>query len=146
MSADLIQSAAGFPRRHSRLFKTAVLFAVLLLGGLAFAIYDRAPNLSHLQVRFLSGHASGNYFAIVERLSEEAARQRGKIVNRPSAGTVDNINRLATGRITHDVNFALVQDGMEWPPDGHFELIGRLGRPESFVLLGRDADRLHTVA
>ena len=33
-----------------------------------------------------------------------------------------------------------------WPENHKFELIGRLPAPESFIVLGRDADRIRTVA
>jgi hypothetical protein len=43
------------------------------------------------------------------------------------------------------VHFALVQDGLPWPPDDSIELIGRLPRSESLVLVGRNADDIKRV-
>ncbi len=42
------------------------------------------------------------------------------------------------------MQFALVQDGIEWPAGASLELIGRLPRPEALVVLGRDADRIRS--
>jgi hypothetical protein len=35
---------------------------------------------------------------------------------------------------------------LPWPQGNPFELVGRLSTPESFIVLGRDADRIRTVA
>ena len=35
-----------------------------------------------------------------------------------------------------------MQDGVDWPSEHRLELIGRLPRPEAFIVLGRDADRI----
>jgi hypothetical protein len=122
------------PRRHSNAFKTVVLFVVLALSVAAFILYKRAPSLAYLRVSFLSGNPEGNYYAIVDRLAGEAQHRRGRIKNLSSAGSIENINRLAAGQSTREVQFALVQDGLDWPEDRQLELIGRLGARESFVL------------
>lgn len=142
MPNDWSQRVMELPKRHSNAFKTAVFFAVLAIAIVVATFYDRTPRLSHLQVKFLSGHPKGNYYTIVNRLVAEARRRHGHIENLPSAGSVENIARLVTG----EAQFALVQDGLDWPEGHHLELIGRLGTPESFVLLGRNADRIHTLS
>ncbi len=38
-----------------------------------------------------------------------------------------------------------MQDGLSWPEGSQLELIGRLGTPESLVILGREADRILTL-
>ena len=143
---DRLQRVLDLPRQHSNTVKTAALFAVLALVGVAVALYDRTPTLSYVRLRFLSGDERGNYFAIVHRLAAETARRRGRIQNISTAGSVENITRLVAGRANCDVQFALVQDGMMWPEGSQLELIGRLGTPESLVVLGRDADRIRTLA
>lgn len=148
---QLPQRVLAWPRRHANAFKTAVLFAVLAVIALVAAFYDRTPGLSHLRVRMLSGNPQGNYHAVVARLADEAQRRRGRIENVPSAGSVENVARLVAARSTGEGQFALVQDGTDWPPaDGgrlaRLELIGRLGNPESLVLLGPEADQIRTLA
>src|SRR5262245_33051112 len=126
--------------------RTVLLVAAFAAAVTVAAIYGRGPSLSHVKVAILSGSEQGNYYAIVAEAAAEARRQRGRIDNLPSAGSVENIARLAVAKPSCDIQFALVQDGMPWPESHPFELIGRLPVPESFVVLGRDADRIRSVA
>jgi TRAP-type uncharacterized transport system substrate-binding protein len=128
--------------------KTAILLAIPAVIGLLIALHGWMPSLWSYRVRFLSGNPHGNYHAIVDRLAAEARSRDGRIENLSSAGSAENVARLvaAAERSTGDAQFALVQDGMEWPAGRHLELIGRIGNPESLVLLGRNADRIQTFA
>jgi TRAP-type uncharacterized transport system substrate-binding protein len=129
-----------------RVLKGGLLLGVFVLVAVLFASFGRTPDLSHVRVAFLSGSVDGNYHAIVERIRAEAQRRRAHVDDRPSAGSIENIARLHAARRTCDIEFALVQDGLSWPEDHSFQLIGRLPVPESFVVLGREADRIATVA
>ena len=139
-------------RRHQRTTslsagtKTALLFGALALIGLLVALYDPRPSLRHVRLTFLSGSASGNYFATVDKLAAEISRRKGRVANVITAGSVENIERLVADRATCDVQFALVQGGIGWPAAEHrLELIGRLPRPEALLVLGRDADRIKSL-
>ena len=125
--------------------KTALLFGALALIGVLVALYDPRPSLRHVRVAFLSGSPTGNYFATVDKLAAETSRRKGRIANVASAGSVDNIERLVAARATCDVQFALVQDGVDWSAGQRLELIGRLPRPEALLVLGRDADRIKSL-
>jgi hypothetical protein len=143
-----LERILGAQRRGFRLSagtKTALLFGLLALIGLLVAIVDPAPSLRHVRVSILSGNESGNYYALVNAIAAETRRQKGRIENLPSAGSVENIARLMAGKARCDVQFALVQEGIDWPAGHSLELIGRLTRPEALVFLGRDADRLATI-
>lgn len=131
---------------RSRAVKTALLVAVFVVIAVLVATISPNPDLSHVKVAFVSGSEQGNYHAIVAKAVAEAQRQHGRIVNLPSAGSVENITRLAAAKASCDIQFALVQDGLPWPKPHPFQLIGRLPTPESFVVLGRDADRIRSVA
>lgn len=126
--------------------KTALFFGLLALIVVAAAIYDPRPSLRHVKVTITSGGASGNYHAVVERIAAEVARQKGRVTNLASAGSVENVQRLVAARATCEVQFGLVQDGVEWPAGHGLELIGRLPRPESLLILGRQADAITTPA
>jgi TRAP-type uncharacterized transport system substrate-binding protein len=142
---ERLQRVLGLPDRArglSRGAKTAILFAVLALVVAVVAMLDPRPSLRHVRVAMLSGSPSGNYYATVEKLAAEVARRRGRVTNVESAGSVENIRRLAEARTGCDVEFALVQDGIDWPDKHGLVLVGRLPRPEALVVLGRDADRL----
>jgi TRAP-type uncharacterized transport system substrate-binding protein len=122
--------------------KLALLFGALLLFGLLLAILEPAPTLRYVRVGFLSGSESGNYHAVVGRIAAEVKHRKGEVRNLSSVGSVENVQRLVAGAAGCDVQFALVQDGIEWPAESTLELIGRLPRPETLVFLGRDADRI----
>ena len=130
----------------SRPVKTALLLAVLVIIAALMATFGRHPDLSHVKVAFLSGSEDGNYHAIVGKAAAEAQRRNGRIDNLPSAGSIENIERLAAAKASCDIQFALVQDGLPWPKSHPLQLIGRLPISESFVVLGRDADRIRSVA
>ena len=129
----------------SRPVRTALLLAVLVTIAALMATFGR-PDLSHVEVAFLSGSEDGNYRAIVDKAAAEAQRRKGRIDNLPSAGSIENIERLAAANASCDIQFALVQDGIPWPKSHPLQLIGRLPVSESFVVLGRDADRIRSVA
>jgi TRAP-type uncharacterized transport system substrate-binding protein len=122
--------------------KTLLLFLALGLLGVFFALSDPEASLRHLKAGFLSGNVKGNYFAIVDQIAVGAARRKGRISNLPSAGSVENVRRLVGAQNGCSAHFALAQEGVAWPEGHRLELIGRLPRPESLVLLGRNADRI----
>jgi TRAP-type uncharacterized transport system substrate-binding protein len=126
--------------------KTAIFFAALALLTALVAWLDPRPSLRHVQVSMLSGATTGNYFATVAKIAAEAARRNGRVHNLSSAGSVENVRRLIDGAKSCKVHYALVQNGIAYP-DGHkLELIGRLPRPESLVILGRDVERIRAPA
>ena len=120
-------------------------FLALILLGTLFALTDPEASLRHLKVGFLSGSVKGNYFAVVDRIAVGAARRKGHVINLTSAGSVENVRRLIEARSSCSAHFALVQEGTAWPEGSPLELIGRLTRPESLVILGRNADRFSSL-
>lgn len=138
----------GLPERAQRLptgAKTALLFATLALVTVAVALLDPRPSLRHVKVTIASGAPTGQYHATVARIAGEVAREKGRITNVASAGSVENVERLVAARGSCDLHFALVQDGIDWPRDQGLELIGRLPRAETLMVLGRNADRIRSV-
>jgi len=129
-----------------RPLKSTLLLAVFVGAFVVAATFDREPDLSHVKVAFLSGSEDGNYYAIVKKAAAQARRNHGRIDNLPSAGSIENIERLAAATASCNVQFALIQEGLPWPESHPFQLIGRLPISESFVVLGRDADRVRSVA
>ena len=120
--------------------KVAAFFAALVLLTVLLAWLDPRPSLRHVQVSILSGSRSGNYFATVDRLAAEVARRKGRVRNESSAGSVENVQRLIEASGNCAVQFALVQDGIVVPEGHSLELLGRLPRPESLIVLGRNVD------
>jgi len=126
--------------------KTAIFFAALALLTALVAWLDPRPSLRHVQVSMLSGAPTGNYFATVEKIAAEVARRKGRVQNLTSAGSVENVQRLIAGAKNCTVHFGLVQDGITYPEGHQLEVIGRLPRPESLVILGRNVERIRTPA
>ncbi len=124
--------------------KTGLLFAILTLVAILVAVYDPRPSLRHVRIAILSGAQSGNYFATINKLAREVTKRKGQVENLTSAGSVENIRRLTQAKATCNLQFALVQGGIDLPADEGLELIGRLPRPESLIVLGRTADRIKT--
>ena len=107
---------------------------------------DPRPSLRHVQVAMLSAGATGNYNAAVEKIGAEVARRKGRVQNLSSAGSVENVERLIAGAKKCNVHFGLVQEGIPYPEGHNLELIGRLTRPESLAILGRNVGRIRTRA
>ena len=142
---ERLERVLGLPAHAGRLSsgtKTAILFGALALIVLLVAWYDPRPSLRHVRVAVSSGSPTGNYYATVEKIGAEVARHKGRVKNLASAGSIENINRLIEAKKDCSVQFALVQDGIEWPAGHPLELVGRLPRPESFIVLGRQADQI----
>lgn len=115
---------------------------VFVIVAVAVSLVDFTPDLDHLEVGMLSGSRQGNYHAFVEQLSKKASEQSGEIRNIPSKGTVDNLERLAHAAQSCEIHFALVQDGVPPPAGSHLEMIGRLPKSESLLLVGKGAGQI----
>jgi len=122
--------------------KILIVLAVLAVLGLLLAVTDPEASLRHLKVGFLSGAVSGNYYAVVARVAAAAAKRHGRVTNLSSAGSVENVARLVAARKGCTAHFALVQEGVDLPEGHQLELIGRLTRPETLVILGKNADHV----
>ncbi len=148
-SVQSLHRVAGTPMHAGSLSpgtKAALFFAALALLVLLVAWVDPRPSLRHVRVAVLSGSPTGNYFATVDRLAQEVSTRKGQVRNVITAGSVENVRRLIDGTARCDVHFALVQDGVAYPHTHNLELVGRLPRPESLVLLGGNADGIKTPA
>jgi TRAP-type uncharacterized transport system substrate-binding protein len=132
------------PRRsRPSWWRLAVLAAFGLLCAIALARVDLKPSYAYLDAGLLSGPPEGQYHAIADRLAARAAVERGRLANVATAGSVENLQRLArAAEGACDQRFALVQDGIEVPAGARLELIGRLPQGELVLLLGRGASRL----
>jgi TRAP-type uncharacterized transport system substrate-binding protein len=121
--------------------------AVLLVMGVVALLVSRIDfthDLRRLHVRVLSGAPEGNYHAIVTRLADRAARLHGVVENLESAGSAENVKRLAASAKSCDVAFALSQDGLAWDPS--LRLVGRLSKAESVLFLGKSGDAIDEFA
>ncbi len=149
ISKDRLKRVLGRPEQGGSLSpaaKTALFFAVVFVLAVLLAWLDPRPSLRHVKVGVLSGSPTGHYHAIVETFAAEVARRKGRLTHVPTAGSAENIQRLIAARTTCDLHFALVQGGMAYPEGHGLELIGRLPKPESLIILGRNPDRFRVPA
>lgn len=114
----------------------ALLIASALIAAVA-AAFSIARDYGYLRASILSGSPGGYYNVLASRLAERARRGHGKLTVVPTAGSIENVKRLAAGRGHCDDMFALIQDGTRVAPDSGLELLGRLPEPESLLLFAR---------
>jgi len=124
----------------------ALVFAAFATLAVVFAVVDLDPDLGHVDTRILSGSPKGNYYAVVDRLSQEAASRDGDLDNVSSRGSIENIRRLAEASGSCEVAFGLAQDGIPWPEEGPLEMVARLPESETVLFLGKDAANVSVVA
>jgi TRAP-type uncharacterized transport system substrate-binding protein len=121
--------------------KGFVRFLLLMVAAAAVAAFAASFGIAHdysyLRASILTGSQGGQYYALASRLADRAALEHGTLKVIPTAGSIENVNRLAAGRGHCAEMFALIQDGTPVPADARLELLGRLPQPESLLLLGR---------
>lgn len=122
--------------------KTALLFCVLGALGIWIAVADLQPDLSHVDNSMLSGSETGNYYRIVDRLGGRTKAGKGTLNNVTSSGSVENLKRLAAEADSCKIQFAMVQDGLDWSASDKLTLLGRLWKAETVFFLGRDVDKV----
>jgi TRAP-type uncharacterized transport system substrate-binding protein len=115
--------------------------SLLLVAAAAIATVASKFGISHdygyLRTALLSGAPGGHYHTLATRLSERVKREHGRLLVVPTAGSVENVTRLAQDGKGCAEAFALVQDGIPVPADKGLEMLGRLPEPESLLFLGR---------
>ncbi len=126
--------------------RASVISIAIAAGALFFRGLDLAPDMSYLDVSVLSGSPEGHYHSVVERLARTAADEQGTVRNISTRGSRENLERLAGAKQDCDVQLGLVQDGFDQATYQGLELIGRVGRSEAILLLGRDGDAIQRLA
>jgi hypothetical protein len=133
-------------RLHREVFarwRFLAVFGVLVGALLGAGFLDLSYDLGHLQARVLSGQPEGAYQAFAAELASVAAADEGELEVVTSAGSSDNVARLAESEKC-EAEFGIVQDSTRWPKG--LRLVGRLGRTETLLLLGKGAGRLRRLA
>jgi len=126
-------------RRRGWLRTGLIVVGVALIGLAAWSI-DFEPNLRHVDITVVSGSDDGHYHAQVEAFARRARRDGGRVRNVATAGSVENLRRLADPGEGCEVDFGLVQDGGRFDDVEDVEVVARLPRGESLLFLGRGAD------
>src|SRR5215813_10018670 len=132
--------------RGKGLVRASLLLVAAAAIAAAASAFGIARDYGYLHASILTGSPGGQYHALATRLADRAKREHGTLMVIPTAGSIENVSRLANGRRGCAEKFALVQDGTPVPVDARLELLGRLPEPESLVLLGRPGNAFHTFA
>ena len=110
--------------------KGFVRFLLVLIAAAAVAAVAAGFGIAHdygyLHASILTGSPSGQYYALATRLAGRAEREHGTLTVVPTAGSIENIKRLAAGRGHCAEMFAHIQDGTPVSADAGLELLGRL--------------------
>ncbi|HEX4554449.1 MAG TPA: TAXI family TRAP transporter solute-binding subunit, partial [Xanthobacteraceae bacterium] len=130
--------------------KGALRLLVLLAVGAAIAgiaaAFGIARDYGYLHASILTGSLGGQYHALGTRLADRARREHGQLTVTSTAGSIENVSRLSKAQSGCAEKFALIQDGTPVPADSGLELLGRLPKPESLLLLGRQGRAFRTFA
>jgi len=135
-ASDRISNPSGIWRGKALLR----LFLLLVAAAAVAAVASRfgvSHDYAHLRASLLAGVQGGNYYGLATRLATRARREHGSLTVVQTAGSIENVTRLAEAGRRCAAAFALVQDGIPMPADAGLEMLGRLPEPESLLLLGR---------
>jgi TRAP-type uncharacterized transport system substrate-binding protein len=121
-----------------------LLVAAAAIAGVA-AAFGIARDYGYLQASILTGSPGGQYHALAARLAERARREHGTLTVISTAGSIENVSRLASNARRCSDMFALVQDGTPVPAEAKLELLGRLPTPETLLVLGRAGRVFHAL-
>ena len=113
-----------------------LIVAAVAIAALA-SIFGIARDYNYLRASLLTGTPGGKYHALGTSLAARASRGHGSLKVVPTAGSVDNVSRLAENRGSCNATFAFLQDGTPVPADAQLEVLGRLPETESLLLLRR---------
>ena len=146
LNRPLAQEEKQSPSQRRSLALRVALITVLVAGlGLMISRLNLRRDMSRLNLGMVSGAPEGNYHRLVSQLADLAAKEHGMLRNVSSAGSADNVRRLAAATASCEVSVGLAQDGTAWG-DKKPVLLGRLPKAESVFLFGRDADRIKDFA
>jgi TRAP-type uncharacterized transport system substrate-binding protein len=125
------------------------LFLLLVAAAAVAAVASRfgvSRDYAYLHAWLLAGAPGGHYYTLATRLAVRAHQEHGALTVVPTAGSIENVARLAeAGRSCAPV-FGLVQDGIPIPADAGLEMLGRLPEPESLLLFARQGRTFITFA
>ena len=118
------------------------LAALAVAAALLYFIVS--GDYAFLRASIYTGGPTGGYHAIGERLAARALKKNGHLQVVVTAGSIENIARLAGENGRCVPAFAFVQDGMPVPADAGLQTLGRLPQPESLLLFARRGRAINT--
>ena len=140
-----IFNRSGIWRGKALLRLLLLVVAAAVVAGLV-SRFGVSHDYGYLRATLLTGDPGGHYYAVGARLAARAKQGHGRLTVVPTAGSVENVARLAEDQRRCVAAFALVQDGIPVPADAGLVLLGRLPEPESLLLLARQNRKFLTFA
>jgi len=135
---SVLDELAFGPGRNWRAWARAIFLIFALCALAAIVLYFTvAGDYSYLKASVYTGAPTGEYHAIAERIAARSRKKHGRLNVVVTAGSVENVNRLAGENGRCEPAFAFVQDGVPVPADAGLQTLGRLPRPESLLLFAR---------
>src|ERR1700733_8634015 len=99
------------------------LFAAAALAVVAVAsLFGIARDYAYLHATLLTGTPMGNYYALGEKLAARARSGHGTLDVVATAGSVDNIERIAENAKRCTTMFGFVQAGTQVPSGAQLEV------------------------
>ena len=134
----------GGARRGKGLVRASLLLVAAAAIAAAASAFGIAHDYGYLHASILTGAPGGQYHTLATRLADRAKREHGTLTVISTAGSIENVSRLANARGGCVEKFALVQDGTPVPADARLELLGRLPDLESLLFLGKTGHVFNT--
>jgi TRAP-type uncharacterized transport system substrate-binding protein len=131
----------GDRKAWARVLLIALAVLALAVGLLYYLV---SGDYAFLRGSIFTGSPTGAYHALGDRLAARALKKNGRLKVVATAGSVENIARLAGENGRCVPAFAFVQDGVPVPLDSGITTLGRLPQPESLFLLARRGRAINT--
>jgi len=144
-SADPPGSGPAAWRSKGLVRTSLLLIAAAGLAAIA-ASFGIVHDYGYLHASILTGSPGGYYHALATRLAERAKREHGSLTVVPTAGSIENVDRLTRAGEGCVEEFALIQDGTPVQAGASLDLLGRLPEPESLFMLNRPDKAIHSFA
>lgn len=126
--------------------RAVVLVALAAAIAAAAAMFGIARDYGYLRASILTGSPGGSYHMLATRLADRARRGHGRLTVVTTAGSIENVDRLASAQSGCAEKFAFVQDGTPIASSAGLELLGRLPKQEALLLLARQNHAFATFA
>jgi TRAP transporter TAXI family solute receptor len=142
---SFVDHLAFGPGRNRRAWARVLLLVIAILAVAAVVLYFTVSgDYAFLRASVYTGAPTGQYNTMGERLAALALKKNGRLAVLATAGSIENIRRLAGENGRCVPAFAFVQDGLPIPAEAGLQTLGRLPQPESLLLFARRGRAINT--
>jgi TRAP transporter TAXI family solute receptor len=142
---SFLDDLAFGPSGGRKAWARGIMIALAALAAVAALLYYTVSgDYAFLRASVLTGSPTGAYHALGDKLAARALKKNGHLKVVATAGSVENIGRLASENGRCVPAFAFVQDGVPTPADAGLQTLGRLPQPETLFLLARRGRSINT--